>query len=36
MFVFNTADDNADDRLCLSINGMGHLNILANGQGGCT
>lgn len=36
MFVFNTPNNNADDRLCLGINEAGHLSILANGQGGCT
>ncbi|MBE7565944.1 GspH/FimT family pseudopilin [Acidithiobacillus sp. HP-11] len=36
MFVFNTPDNNADDRLCLAINGTGHMNILANGQSGCS
>ena len=36
MFVFNTPNNNAGDRLCLGINGTGHLNILANGQGGCS
>jgi type IV fimbrial biogenesis protein FimT len=36
MFIFNTSDNNADDSLCLGINEAGHLNILANGQGGCT
>lgn len=35
MFVFNTPDNNAGDRLCLAINGTGHMNILANGQSGC-
>jgi type IV fimbrial biogenesis protein FimT len=35
MFVFNTSDNNADDRLCLAINDTGHMNILANGQSGC-
>lgn len=35
MFVFNTPNDNAGDRLCLAINGTGHMNILANGQSGC-
>lgn len=36
MFVFNTPDNNPDDRLCLAINGTGHMNILANGQSGCS
>jgi type IV fimbrial biogenesis protein FimT len=35
MFVFNTKNNNADDRLCLGINGSGHMNILAAGQSGC-
>lgn len=36
MFVFNTLNNNGGDRLCLAINGTGHMNILANGQSGCS
>lgn len=35
MFVFNTKTPNAEDRLCLAMNAVGHLKILSAGQGGC-
>lgn len=35
LFVFNTPNNNASDRLCLGLNAAGHMQILAAGQGGC-